>query len=109
VTRTTAGASFAVLRFVCEADGTRSWADLGVQLSVWGRVAGVRTRARTNVRLEAHAMPNYEFRCKKCGTVFERQEHIAEHQTSHPPCPKCNSKAVESVLADFYAVTSKKS
>ena len=54
-------------------------------------------------------MPNYEFRCKECGTIFERQEHIAEHEKSHPPCPKCNSKAVEPVLVDFYAVTSKKS
>jgi putative FmdB family regulatory protein len=54
-------------------------------------------------------MPTYEFRCKKCGKVFERQEHIAEHEKSHPSCPKCNSKAVESVFADFYAVTSKKS
>jgi putative FmdB family regulatory protein len=54
-------------------------------------------------------MPTYEFRCKKCGKVFERQEHIAEHEHSHPSCPKCSSKAVEPVLADFYAVTSKKS
>jgi putative FmdB family regulatory protein len=54
-------------------------------------------------------MPTYEFRCNDCGTVFERQEHIAEHEKSHPPCPKCNSKAVQPVLADFYAVTSKKS
>jgi putative FmdB family regulatory protein len=54
-------------------------------------------------------MPTYEFRCKKCGTVFERQEHIAEHEKSHPSCPKCNGKTVEPVLADFYAVTSKKS
>jgi putative FmdB family regulatory protein len=66
-------------------------------------------RARTNVCLEARAMPTYEFRCKKCGTVFERQEHISDHGKSHPPCPKCKSKAAEPVLADFYAVTSKKS
>jgi putative FmdB family regulatory protein len=54
-------------------------------------------------------MPTYEFRCKKCGAVFERQEHISDHGKSHPPCPKCKSKAAEPVLADFYAVTSKKS
>jgi len=54
-------------------------------------------------------MPTYEFRCKKCGTVFERQEHIIEHEKSHPPCPNCKSEAVEPVLADFYAMTSKKS
>jgi putative FmdB family regulatory protein len=54
-------------------------------------------------------MPTYEYRCKKCGTVFERQEHIAEHETSHPLCPRCKSKEVEHVLADFYARTPKKS
>jgi putative FmdB family regulatory protein len=54
-------------------------------------------------------MPTYEFRCKKCGTVFERQEHIAEHETSHPRCPNCKSEEVERLLADFYAMTSRKS
>ena len=54
-------------------------------------------------------MPTYEFRCKECGAVFEREEHIAEHESSHPLCPKCKSEEVEIVLADFYAVTSKKS
>ena len=65
--------------------------------------------ARDFFSLEVLVMPTYEFRCKKCGTVFERQEHIAEHEKSHPPCPKCKSEAVEPVLADFYAMTSKKS
>jgi len=54
-------------------------------------------------------MPTYEFRCKQCGKVFERQEQITEHEKSHPACPKCKSKAVERVLASFYPVTSKKS
>jgi putative FmdB family regulatory protein len=54
-------------------------------------------------------MPTYEYRCKKCGKYFERQEHIAEHEKSHPLCPNCKSQSVEPVLADFYAVTSKKS
>ena len=34
---------------------------------------------------------------------------LTEHATSHPPCPNCKSGAVEPVLADFYARTSKKS
>ncbi len=54
-------------------------------------------------------MPTYEYRCKKCGKSFERSEHIAEHEKSHPLCPKCRSAQVEPVLADFYAKTSKKS
>jgi hypothetical protein len=48
------------------------------------------------------------FRYAKCGAIFERQEHITEHETSHPPYPNCNSEEVEPALADFYAVTSKK-
>jgi putative FmdB family regulatory protein len=54
-------------------------------------------------------MPTYEFRCNKCGTSFERQERITEHEKSHPSCPKCKSEAVVPVLAGFYAMTSKKS
>jgi putative FmdB family regulatory protein len=54
-------------------------------------------------------MPTYEYRCKQCGHVFERSEHVAEHEKSHPPCPKCRNQEVEPVLADFYAKTSKKS
>lgn len=54
-------------------------------------------------------MPTYEYRCTKCGKLFERQEHIAEHERSHPTCPKCQSRNVEPVLADFFAKTSRKS
>ena len=54
-------------------------------------------------------MPTYEYHCKRCGMTFERSEHITEHEKSHPPCPKCKSKAVQPVLAEFYTVTSKKS
>ena len=65
--------------------------------------------ARDFFSLEVLVMPTYEFRCKKCGAVFERRERIAEHGRSHPLCPNCKSQAVEPVLADFYTVTSKKS
>jgi predicted nucleic acid-binding Zn ribbon protein len=54
-------------------------------------------------------MPTYKFRCQKRGTLVERQEHIAEHEKSHSSCQKCDSRMVESVLADFYAMTSEKS
>lgn len=54
-------------------------------------------------------MPTYQYRCAKCGHVFERSEHIAEHGKAHAHCPKCRSQRVESVLADFFARTSKKS
>ncbi|HEX5831446.1 MAG TPA: zinc ribbon domain-containing protein [Gemmatimonadaceae bacterium] len=55
-------------------------------------------------------MPTYEYHCLDCGTVFERVEHISEHETSTPRrCPKCQSERVEQVFAPFYARTSKKS
>lgn len=54
-------------------------------------------------------MPTYEYHCKECGHTFERSEHIADHEKSHPKCPNCGSAQVEPVLADFYAKTSKKS
>lgn len=54
-------------------------------------------------------MPTYEYRCKKCGKVFERHEHIAEHEKSRPLCPECRSETVDPVLADFFAKTAKKS
>jgi len=53
-------------------------------------------------------MPTYEYHCKQCGMTFEHNEQIAKHEKSHPRCPKCKSGAVEPVLADFYAMTSKK-
>jgi putative FmdB family regulatory protein len=64
---------------------------------------------RVEVRVEEPTMPTYEYRCSKCGKAFERQQHIAEHEKSHPRCPKCQSPAVQPVLTDFYAKTSKKS
>jgi putative FmdB family regulatory protein len=54
-------------------------------------------------------LPTYEYHCKKCGHVFERNEHVADHEKAHPKCPKCASSAVDPVLASFYAKTSKKS
>ena len=72
------------------------------------RVSGVRPAHEQGSCLEEPAMPTYEYHCKKCGMTFEHNEHIAEHEKSHPRCPKCKSEAVEPVLADFYAMTSKK-
>jgi putative FmdB family regulatory protein len=54
-------------------------------------------------------MPTYQYRCEKCGAVFDRAEHVAEHPGAHPRCPKCGSEAVQSVPSTFIAKTSKKS
>jgi putative FmdB family regulatory protein len=54
-------------------------------------------------------MPTYQYRCEKCGEVFEHSEHLFEHETAHPLCPKCGSEAVQQVPSQFFAKTSKKS
>lgn len=54
-------------------------------------------------------MPTYEYRCRKCGEVFDVVEHLAEHVKFAHQCPKCRSKEVEPVLMPFYAKTAKKS
>ncbi len=54
-------------------------------------------------------MPIYEYRCRQCGELFDRDEHLSEHESAHPQCPKCNSEDVERVLTPFFAKTSKKS
>jgi putative FmdB family regulatory protein len=54
-------------------------------------------------------MPTYAYRCEQCGERFERSEHLAEHTAAKPRCPKCGSDKVVSVLASFFAKTSKKS
>ena len=92
-------------RLACSA---RSRVPAGIQSSPAWRVSGVRPAHEQGSCLEEPAMPTYEYHCKKCGMTFERNEHIAEHEKSHPRCPKCKSEAVEPVLADFYAMTSKK-
>jgi putative FmdB family regulatory protein len=54
-------------------------------------------------------MPIYEYRCKDCGTLFERTLTLVAHDREPGDCPKCGSKKVEQEFTTFYAVTSKKS
>lgn len=60
-------------------------------------------------------MPTYEYRCTDCNEVWERSEHIAEHEdvaqhaAAPPRCPSCDSDKVEPVFSSFYARTSRKS
>ena len=54
-------------------------------------------------------MPTYEYRCSKCGRVFERHERLAEHAKTPPRCPNCNREEVQPVVTAFFAQTSKKS
>ncbi|MFC4341104.1 FmdB family zinc ribbon protein [Cupriavidus numazuensis] len=54
-------------------------------------------------------MPVYQYRCDKCGHVFEHTEHMAEHATAHPSCPKCGSQTVQHAPTPFVAKTGRKS
>lgn len=60
-------------------------------------------------------MPTYEYRCLECQEVWERREHIAQHEevTAHegstPRCPRCDGDRVEQVFSSFFAKTDRKS
>jgi putative FmdB family regulatory protein len=54
-------------------------------------------------------MPTYQYRCEKCGKVFDHVEHVAEHASAAVTCPGCGSKAVQHVPTQFFAKTPRKS
>jgi putative FmdB family regulatory protein len=54
-------------------------------------------------------MPVYQYRCEKCGHMFEHTEHVAEHPTAQPSCPKCGSQTVQHAPTPFVAKTGRKS
>ena len=53
-------------------------------------------------------MPTYEYHCKGCAMTFDISMQTTGQGDSDPRCPKCKSEEVEPVLAEFFAVTSKK-
>jgi putative FmdB family regulatory protein len=55
------------------------------------------------------SMPVYDYICKDCQKSFELVLTLSEHDKGNIRCPKCDSKNVEQNVAEFYAVTSKKS
>jgi putative FmdB family regulatory protein len=54
-------------------------------------------------------MPQYEYRCKKCGKEFSLFLSISEKERRKAPCPSCKSRAVEQVISPFMTKTSRKS
>ena len=54
-------------------------------------------------------MPRYAYRCNECQETFERTEHIEEHGSNRPACPKCGSRRVQQQMAPFFAKTARKS
>jgi putative FmdB family regulatory protein len=61
------------------------------------------------VEREERTMPQYVFRCEECGKEFEQSMHIADLDHSTARCPHCGSERSERQVAEFSAVTSKKS
>jgi putative FmdB family regulatory protein len=54
-------------------------------------------------------MSTYVFHCQDCDKEFTQTLHIAEIEKGGVVCPHCGGKRVTQVVADFSAVTSKKS
>ena len=54
-------------------------------------------------------MPVYEYICKNCQHKFEAILTLKEHEARHVSCPMCNSRNIEQDVAEFFAVTSRKS
>ena len=54
-------------------------------------------------------MPTYQYRCEKCGRIFDHVEHLAEHEKAKLTCPDCGSKSIAHMPTPFVAKTSKKS
>ena len=55
-------------------------------------------------------MPTYQYRCQKCGELFEHVEHIPEH-AGQPTgaAPSAAAKPFQHVPTQFFAKTSRKS
>ena len=47
-------------------------------------------------------MPVYEFKCAKCGELFEVMVSYAEREKEHA-CPKCGSLEVKQAISLFSA------
>jgi putative FmdB family regulatory protein len=45
-------------------------------------------------------MPMYEYRCRKCGSYFEKLRRIADADADLE-CPRCHSDKVERQLSTF--------
>jgi putative FmdB family regulatory protein len=54
-------------------------------------------------------MPVYDYVCNDCHKSFELVLTLSEHDKDKIVCPKCSGKNVEQEMAEFFAVTSKKS
>jgi putative FmdB family regulatory protein len=67
-----------------------------------------RRKTANHGRTGQHAMPLYEYVCKKCGKKFAEILRIKEHDTKQIACPQCKSHAVDHVIEPFFAKTASK-
>ena len=51
-------------------------------------------------------MPIYEFRCLKCGHVFELLQLKKKQEETKMKCPKCKSPEIERVLSTIGVIKS---
>lgn len=54
-------------------------------------------------------MPTYEFKCEKCGRVFEVFAPIKKRARLKPTCPRCKSKRVNQRFGRVMVLTASKS
>ncbi len=54
-------------------------------------------------------MPEYGYRCAKCGKSFNLVMGVIEHEKAKVKCPKCSSSTVVQKVSAFVPITSKKS
>ena len=45
-------------------------------------------------------MPMYEYRCKKCGTVYEKLRRVQDADRDLE-CPRCHARDVERLISGF--------
>jgi putative FmdB family regulatory protein len=66
------------------------------------------TGQRGRIKEEA-TMPQYVFLCQDCHKEFSATLHIADLEKGGTVCPHCGGQRVIQQVAEFSAVTSKKS
>ncbi len=54
-------------------------------------------------------MPTYEFECQDCAKEFSLTLFLKEREAGGTECLGCKSKRLESLMAGFFAKTSRKS
>ncbi len=46
-------------------------------------------------------MPVYEYKCSRCGAVFEKFVRLFDAEEDKPGCPACDSKETEKMVSNI--------